>query len=97
VWNHRDGVHKVYMGLYAQQHRGQESAGIAVSDGHEIHGHNGMGLVSEVFGARELAELGSHLARLGDEAPDERPRSAARSGTTAIRPPGARSPATSSP
>ena len=71
VWNHRDGVHKVYMGLYAQQHRGQESAGIAVSDGHSIHGHNGMGLVSEVFGARELAELGSHLARLGEEAPDE--------------------------
>jgi amidophosphoribosyltransferase len=71
VWNHRDSVHKVYMGLYAQQHRGQESAGIAVSDGAAIHGHNGMGLVSEVFGARDLADLGAYLARLGQERPDE--------------------------
>ncbi|MBS3947433.1 MAG: amidophosphoribosyltransferase [Dethiobacter sp.] len=38
-----------YFGLYAQQHRGQESAGIAVSDGQAIRGEKGMGLVSEVF------------------------------------------------
>jgi hypothetical protein len=38
-----------YYGLYALQHRGQESAGIAVSDGHTIDLHKGMGLVSEVF------------------------------------------------
>ena len=38
-----------YYGLYALQHRGQESAGIAVSDGHNIALHKGMGLVSEVF------------------------------------------------
>ena len=73
VWNHRDAVHKVYMGLYAQQHRGQESAGIAVADGEAIHGHNGMGLVSDVFKGRNLAELGSHLARVGEERPDEQP------------------------
>lgn len=73
VWNHRDAVHKVYMGLYAQQHRGQESAGIAVSDGAAIHGHNGMGLVSDVFNARALADLGSYLARVGEERPDEQP------------------------
>ncbi len=73
VWNHRDAVHKVYMGLYAQQHRGQESAGIAVADGDAIHGHNGMGLVSDVFGARDLADLGSYLARVGEERPDEQP------------------------
>jgi amidophosphoribosyltransferase len=73
VWNHRDAVHKVYMGLYAQQHRGQESAGIAVSDGSSIHGHNGMGLVSDVFNARDLADLGSYLARVGEELPDEQP------------------------
>ena len=38
-----------YYGLYALQHRGQESAGIAVSNGHSIALHKGMGLVSEVF------------------------------------------------
>lgn len=38
-----------YYGLYALQHRGQESAGIAVSDGRIISVHKGMGLVSEVF------------------------------------------------
>jgi len=38
-----------YYGLYALQHRGQESAGIAVSDGRSISVHKGMGLVSEVF------------------------------------------------
>ncbi|HBW38926.1 amidophosphoribosyltransferase [Desulfosporosinus sp. BICA1-9] len=38
-----------YYGLYALQHRGQESAGIAVSDGRSIDVHKGMGLVSEVF------------------------------------------------
>jgi len=38
-----------YYGLYALQHRGQESAGIAVSDGLSINVHKGMGLVSEVF------------------------------------------------
>lgn len=38
-----------YYGLYALQHRGQESAGIAVSDGKTIRGEKGMGLVSEVF------------------------------------------------
>ncbi|HBV87777.1 amidophosphoribosyltransferase [Desulfosporosinus sp.] len=38
-----------YYGLYALQHRGQESAGIAVSDGRSIDLHKGMGLVSEVF------------------------------------------------
>ena len=73
VWNHRDAVHKVYMGLYAQQHRGQESAGIAVSDGAAIHGHNGMGLVSDVFTARDLADLGARLTRVGEERPDEQP------------------------
>lgn len=46
-----------YFGLYAQQHRGQESAGVAVSDGHALAGHTGMGLVSEVFTERILRDL----------------------------------------
>lgn len=73
VWNHRDAVHKVYLGLYAQQHRGQESAGIAVADGESIHGHSRMGLVSDVFRARDLAGLGARLEALGEERPDEQP------------------------
>jgi len=46
-----------YYGLYALQHRGQESAGIAVSDGHKIAQHKGMGLVSEVFSDRVVESL----------------------------------------
>ncbi|MEL1134745.1 amidophosphoribosyltransferase [Desulfitobacterium sp. THU1] len=48
-----------YYALYALQHRGQESAGIAVSDGRTIQVHKGMGLVSEVFSERVLVELNS--------------------------------------
>jgi amidophosphoribosyltransferase len=44
-----DVAQLTYYGLYALQHRGQESAGIAVSDGRVIRGEKGMGLVSEVF------------------------------------------------
>ncbi|MBN1764276.1 MAG: amidophosphoribosyltransferase [Sedimentisphaerales bacterium] len=42
-------VEKCYFGLHALQHRGQESAGMAVSDGETLNGHTGMGLVGEVF------------------------------------------------
>lgn len=72
VWNHPEAVHRVYLGLYAQQHRGQESAGIAVANGASIDGKTGMGLVAEVFGERELRELSGRLRRVGDQAPDER-------------------------
>ncbi len=51
-----------YYGLYALQHRGQESAGIAVSDGTGINAHKGMGLVSEVFTDHILAGLQGHMA-----------------------------------
>jgi amidophosphoribosyltransferase len=46
-----------YFGLYALQHRGQESAGIAVSDGEVIRWHKDMGLVSQVFDEESLARL----------------------------------------
>ena len=51
-----------YLGLYALQHRGQESAGIAVSDGDTITAVKDMGLVSQVFDERSLASLDGHLA-----------------------------------
>jgi amidophosphoribosyltransferase len=50
----------LYYGLYALQHRGQESAGMAVSDGREIRHYKAMGLVNEVFGDEDV------MARLGD-------------------------------
>ncbi len=57
VWGHPQSARLTYLGLYAQQHRGQESAGIAVSDGQVLSALTGMGLVAEVFGSGQLAEL----------------------------------------
>jgi amidophosphoribosyltransferase len=52
-----------YMGLYALQHRGQESAGIVSSDGRVVHKHLGIGLVSDVFADRQILEgLKGHIA-----------------------------------
>lgn len=55
-------AHLSYLGLYALQHRGQESAGIAVSDGEAITVVKDMGLVTQVFDERRLAPLEGHLA-----------------------------------
>jgi amidophosphoribosyltransferase len=52
-----DVASMVYYGLYALQHRGQESAGIAVSDGETINIHKGMGLITEAFSKENLNEL----------------------------------------
>jgi amidophosphoribosyltransferase len=51
-----------YLGLYALQHRGQESAGIAASDGETVHCEKGMGHVADVFGEARLRRLKGHLA-----------------------------------
>jgi len=51
-----------FFGLYALQHRGQESAGIATSDGKKICIHTSMGLVSQAFTEDELAHLKGHIA-----------------------------------
>jgi amidophosphoribosyltransferase len=51
-----------YLGLYALQHRGQESAGIAVSDGETMTVVKDMGLVAQVFDENNLAPLAGHLA-----------------------------------
>src|SRR5205085_698802 len=55
-------AHLAYLGLFALQHRGQESAGIAVSDGQTITVVKDMGLVTQVFDERRLAPLDGHLA-----------------------------------
>ncbi len=44
-----DVASMTYYGLYALQHRGQESAGIAVANGEKINMHKGMGLITEAF------------------------------------------------
>ncbi len=51
----------IFFALFALQHRGQESAGIAVSDGHEIIIHKKMGLVSQVFTEDDLARLKGYI------------------------------------
>jgi amidophosphoribosyltransferase len=55
-------AHLTYLGLYALQHRGQESAGMAVSDGQSLFIDKDMGLVSNVFNDRRLAALPGHIA-----------------------------------
>jgi amidophosphoribosyltransferase len=55
-------AHLTYAGLYALQHRGQESAGMAVSDGEHIFVVKDMGLVTHAFDERKLAPLQGHLA-----------------------------------
>jgi amidophosphoribosyltransferase len=62
VWAPGEDVSKlVYFGLYALQHRGQESAGIAVSNGRQILVYKDMGLVSQVFDEPTLESLKGHL------------------------------------
>jgi len=63
VWAPGEEVAKLtYYGLYALQHRGQESAGIATSDGQRLLVYKDMGLVSQVFDERALASLTGHVA-----------------------------------
>ena len=57
-----DAARTTFYGLYALQHRGQESAGIAVSSGGGIQLHKGMGLVSDVVKARHIDALEGQIA-----------------------------------
>lgn len=49
IFGHPEAANLTYLGLYALQHRGQESCGIVASDGHQLKAHRGMGLVADVF------------------------------------------------
>ena len=62
AYNVPSAAAKTYLGLFALQHRGQESAGIVASDGRHVHSKKGMGLVTEVFSTRDLDELKGHIA-----------------------------------
>jgi amidophosphoribosyltransferase len=62
VFGHEEASKLAYLGLYALQHRGQESAGIVSSGGSELHLHRAMGEVEEIFQPRVLAKLPGKMA-----------------------------------
>ena len=57
IWNHPEASNVTYLGLYALQHRGQESAGIAATDGDHFHVEKAMGWVADVFTRERLKRL----------------------------------------
>jgi amidophosphoribosyltransferase len=62
IHGHPDAARQAYLGLYALQHRGQESAGIATADGQHLANIKGMGLVSEIFTDDVIAKLTGSMA-----------------------------------
>ena len=59
---HQEAARIAFFGLFALQHRGQESAGIAVSDGTRVRFHKDVGLVNQVFDGEVLGRLTGHMA-----------------------------------
>ena len=62
IYGHPNAAELTYFGLYALQHRGQESAGIVSSDGGQFRTHKGMGLVSQIFNGDVLQGLVGKMA-----------------------------------
>src|SRR6187399_2093460 len=62
IFGHPESANLTYLGLYALQHRGQESAGIAAADGTRIRTSRAMGYVNDAFDSDTLAGLTGHLA-----------------------------------
>jgi len=62
VYPHKDAAHLTCLGLYALQHRGEESSGIITRDGKKIHLHKALGLVSDVFDEKIIRSLRGELA-----------------------------------
>src|SRR4029078_7262342 len=62
IYGYPNGAALTYYGLYALQHRGQESAGVVTSDGKQFREHKGMGLVSQIFDAKVLQQLDGTIA-----------------------------------
>jgi amidophosphoribosyltransferase len=62
IYGHPEAANLTYLGLYALQHRGQESAGIASSDGRDIRTHKSMGHVADIFTPEVLGRLPGELA-----------------------------------
>ncbi len=62
IANHPDAAELTYLGLYAQQHRGQESAGMTTADGRRLQRRGGLGLVTDAIGQRDLSEIRAPMA-----------------------------------
>src|SRR5947209_11321993 len=62
IFGHPEAANMTYLGLYALQHRGQESAGIAASDGEHVRVSRAMGYVADTFDSRALNDLPGHAA-----------------------------------
>jgi amidophosphoribosyltransferase len=62
IYGHPEAANLTYLGLYALQHRGQESAGIAASDGAEVRTSKSMGYVADAFSEKTLEKLPGHIA-----------------------------------
>jgi amidophosphoribosyltransferase len=62
IFGHPDAANLTYLGLYALQHRGQESAGIVSSDGKRLYGEKAMGLVADIFTEERIKRLPGYMA-----------------------------------
>ncbi len=62
IYPHKDAAHLTCLGLYALQHRGEESAGIITRNGKKVHLHKALGLVSDVFEEKVIRTLRGELA-----------------------------------
>jgi len=62
VYGHPEAANLVYLGLYAEQHRGQEGSGIVASDGNLLLSHRGLGLVADVYDQDTLERLTGSMA-----------------------------------
>jgi amidophosphoribosyltransferase len=62
IYGHPEAANLTYLGLYALQHRGQESAGISTSNGRESYTHKAMGHVADIFTPAALASLPGEMA-----------------------------------
>jgi amidophosphoribosyltransferase len=62
IFGHPEAANMTYLGLYALQHRGQESAGIAASDGEQVRISRAMGYVADTFDAAALSQLPGSLS-----------------------------------
>ncbi len=62
IYGHEEAAKLTYFGLYALQHRGQESAGIVTSNGEHVLEHKAMGLVADTFDEATLNSLKGNIA-----------------------------------
>ena len=78
IFGHAEAANLTYLGLYALQHRGQESAGIATCDGDRLRMHKAMGHVADIFSRGDDREAGRHERRSGTSATPRPAKAASR-------------------